>query len=75
MWVIFGHLAVLPKKSVQRVSGLELGTLSLYTQLLATRPLPPLVSVKTFHADIDLNFPALTVRILHIILSTFTSES
>ena len=40
-WMIFGHSAVLPKKSGQLVVGLELGTLSWSTLMLTTRPLSP----------------------------------
>ena len=36
IWVIFGHSAVIPKKSGQRISGLEPGTLGLHAGTLAT---------------------------------------
>ena len=38
MWVILGHLAVLPKKNGQLVPGLELGTLSWHARPQATKP-------------------------------------
>ena len=40
MWVILGHLAVLSKKSGQRVLGLKFKTLSWHARPLATRPRP-----------------------------------
>ena len=38
MWVIFSHSAVLPKKSGQRIPGLELGSLSWYARPLVWDP-------------------------------------